>query len=259
MGPAVFAFPDCFTSLGGNQYVDSLAMGRWSTFLVDELVPKLEQTYRVRRGRAHRAVYGKSSGGYGALVQGMTQAEHWGAVACHSGDMGFERLYLRDFPATCDALARYGPPDRAIASFLEHARTCVKLRGSDFHALMILAMGASYDPDPDPGAPMGIRLPFDLRTCELHEARWAAWRAWDPVVMVEQAAGQDNLGTLAALLVDCGRRDQYFLHYGARSLAARLAAAGIAHEHDEFDDDHSSVDYRLDWSLPRLYAAIAGA
>src|SRR5580658_7004956 len=36
MAPVVVAFPDCFTRLGGNQYINSAAMGRWSDFLIDE-------------------------------------------------------------------------------------------------------------------------------------------------------------------------------------------------------------------------------
>ena len=32
MGCCAIAFPDCFTSLGGNQYIDSIATGNWATF-----------------------------------------------------------------------------------------------------------------------------------------------------------------------------------------------------------------------------------
>jgi hypothetical protein len=35
-------------------------------------------------------------------------------------------------------------------------------------------------------------------------------------------------------------------------LAKKLRDLSIPHIHEEFDDDHSSVDYRLDHSLPRL-------
>ena len=186
MGPVAVAFPDGFTSLGGNQYLDSPTLGRWERFLVEEMLPRLEAELPILPGPAHRAVVGKSSGGYGALVQGMRHAEHWAAVACHSGDMGFANLYLRDFPATLDTLARHG----GIAPFLEHVLSTPALRGSDFHTLMMLAMGASYDPDPDPSAPAGIRLPVDLHTCALDPERWAAWLAHDPVEQVERPAAQ---------------------------------------------------------------------
>src|ERR671916_75569 len=40
MPPVVVAFPDCFTRLGGNQYVDSAAMGRWEAFLIGDMLPQ---------------------------------------------------------------------------------------------------------------------------------------------------------------------------------------------------------------------------
>ncbi len=254
MGPAIFAFPDCFTSLGGNQYVDSIAMGAWETFLCEELVPELERRFRCLGGREHRAIYGKSSGGYGALVHGMRHADVFGAVACHSGDMAFDLCYRPDFPRTLDVLARY---DGSIEAFLEAIEAAPKMKGSLFHALMILAMAASYDPDPE--AYKGIRLPVDLRTCRLDEARWARWLAHDPLRLVEDSEVQANLKRLKVLFIDCGSRDQYMLHYGARQLTERLSALGIPHVYEEFDDDHSSVDYRLDRSLPLLYEAVKEA
>jgi hypothetical protein len=30
MGPAILVFPDCFTALGGNQYINSSAIGRYA-------------------------------------------------------------------------------------------------------------------------------------------------------------------------------------------------------------------------------------
>ena len=43
LGPAIFAFPDAFTRLGGNQYVDSVALGGWETFVARDLVPQYEE------------------------------------------------------------------------------------------------------------------------------------------------------------------------------------------------------------------------
>jgi hypothetical protein len=55
---------------------------------------------------------------------------------------------------------------------------------------------------------------------------------------------------------DCGWRDQYQIHYGARILSARLSAAVIRHVYEEFDDNHSDIDYRMDVSLPFLYRVL---
>jgi hypothetical protein len=39
-------------------------------------------------------------------------------------------------------------------------------------------------------------------------------------------------------------------------LSKRLTQHGIAHVYEEFDDNHSSIDYRMDVSLPYLYGAL---
>lgn len=253
MGPAVFAFPDAFTSLGGNQYVDSPILGGWATFLTEEMVPELERRYRLLTGAKHRALFGKSSGGYGALYHGMHHADCWGAVACHSGDIDFEIAYRRDLYPAADRLARH---EHRVDRFLDHLRESSEIGGGEMHTLMTLAMAATYDPHPD--EPFGVKLPIDLRTGRLDPARWEAWRSWDPLVMVERDEVRENLKRLSGLFVDCGFRDQYFLHFGARALTRRLEELGIAHRYEEFDGTHSRIDHRMDVSLPYLYGRIAG-
>jgi len=62
--------------------------------------------------------------------------------------------------------------------------------------------------------------------------------------------------SLRGITIDCGWRDQYHIHYGSRILSQRLAEAGIRHRYEEFDDDHSDIDYRMDVSLPFLYRVL---
>ncbi len=251
MGPVIVALPDCFTSLGGNQYVNSAAMGNWADFLTSEMVPALEARYRVKPGAASRAIFGKSSGGYGAIVHGLKHAEHWGAIACHSGDMAFEWCYLSDLPKTVMHLAKFNGSIEAFMNRLEGGR---KMGGGDFHHLMMLAMAATYDPDPS--VPYGVRLPVTNDTCEVIEERWANWLAWDPVRLAEQKTCLDNLRSLRGIYIDCGSSDQYNLVFGARQLSRQLGEQGVVHRFEEFEDNHSSVDYRMDESLPFLYEAV---
>ena len=248
MKPCIVAMPDGFTSLGGNQYIDSPAVGNWASFLVDELVPFLDDGWKTLPAREHRGVFGKSSGGYGSIVAGMTHSETWGAIACHSGDMYFPYGYLPDFPVAIDTLRRCGGRETFLAKLAKK----VKLRHADVMTLMILAMAAFYDPDEE--NPGDYHLPFDLETGEIIEERWKCWLRHDPVTMVEQHA--DALRSLKLLFIDCGFRDQYRLHHGARLLSSRMKELEIDHIHQEFDDDHSSVDYRLDVSLPLMVEAL---
>jgi enterochelin esterase-like enzyme len=101
---------------------------------------------------------------------------------------------------------------------------------------------------------MGIRLPVDMLTCEIIPPRWHNFLRWDPLNIAAEHA--NGLKQLKALFIDCGTKDQYNLLYGARRLHRLLEQKVIAHVYEEFNDDHSSVDYRMDRSLPVLVQAL---
>src|SRR3989442_1980788 len=63
--PVVVAFPDCFTRLGGNQYINSASMGAWEDFLLHEMLPAIEQRFRCGGDRRRGAVCEKSPGDSG--------------------------------------------------------------------------------------------------------------------------------------------------------------------------------------------------
>jgi len=273
MGPTIMVFPDCFTALGGNQYVNSSAIGDYADYLTKEIVPFVDREFRTLASRDHRGCFGKSSGGYGAIIHGMKYAKTWGAIADHSGDSYFEFVYGHDWPNTLNELARYRPvplkagamdlrkvdrdaaqglDDGRVKGFLDAVWKKPKLSQAEGHCIMNLCMAATYDPDPK--APNGFRIPFNLDTGELLPERWKNWRANDPVNLV--AKYRKSLASLRGIYIDCGWRDQFHIHYGTRILSKRLHDAGIDHAYEEFDDNHSDVDYRMDVSLPYLYKAL---
>jgi S-formylglutathione hydrolase FrmB len=248
MPPVVVAFPDCFTRVGGNQYINSAATGPWARFLTEEMLPAVEREFHCG-GKGRRGIFGKSSGGYGAIVHALDHADVWAAAACHSGDMGFELCYLPDMPDTLRALAK---TEGSIRVWWEKFEAAAKTPEGSFKALNILAMAAHYDPDPTQF--LGLRLPVSLETCEIIPERWANWLSHDPVVKLEKQ--NENLRRLKALYIDCGSTDQFNLVYGARRFVRRLGELGVSHRYEEFDDNHSSVDYRMDESLPFLAKAL---
>jgi S-formylglutathione hydrolase FrmB len=275
MGPVIIVMADCFTALGGNQYLNSSAIGRYADYLTRELVPFVDRQFRTLARREHRGCFGKSSGGYGAMLHGMKYADTWGAIAVHSGDAYFDFVYRHDWPNTLNELARFRAPKRRpggydargeaarrrladgiddgrIRRFLDSVWKREKLSSKEGMCLMNLAMAATYDPDPR--APLGFRVPFNLESGELIDTRWQRWLANDPINLVGRHRA--NLKSLRGIYIDCGWRDQFHIHYGARILSKRLAAAGVRHTYEEFDDDHSDIDYRMDVSLPFLYGAL---
>ena len=63
--------------------------------------------------------------------------------------------------------------------------------------------------------------------------------------------------TLKALYIDCGSTDQFNLVYGARRCTGAWTSAASSTDYEEFDDNHSGVDYRMDISLPFLAGALS--
>ena len=275
MGPVILVFPDCFTALGGNQYVNSSAIGDYADYLTREIIPFVDRQFRTLASREHRGCFGKSSGGYGSIIHGMKYAKYWGAIANHSGDAYFDFVYWHDWPNTLNELMKYrlpkrragaydalrearrkglaeGKDDGRIKRFLAHVWKKEKLSGKEVHCIMNLCMAATYDPDPR--APNGFRIPFNAETGEVIEERWREWRRNDPINLVSRY--QENLKSLRGIYIDCGWKDQYHIQYGSRILSRRLGKAGVRHRYEEFGDDHSDVDYRMDVSLPFLHSAL---
>lgn len=249
MPPCVVAFPDCFTKLGGNQYINSAAIGRWDDFLLQEAVPFVEQKFGCG-GTGRRGCFGKSSGGYGSMAHALLHPDFWAAAASHSGDIGFELTYLPEFPRLLRALASQ---ENSIGKWLDAFFAAKKPMDSDINHLEIMAMCATYDPDTS--APYGVRLPVTLDTCDVIPDRWANFVAWDPLTLVETHG--EGLKRLKAFYIDCGDIDQFNLVYGARRMHRRLEAMGVSHVYEEFADDHTAVDYRMDISLPILAKALS--
>jgi enterochelin esterase family protein len=250
--PVIVAAPDCFTRVGGNQYINSVGTGRYEDYLVDEIIPFVDEHYRTLPSGAW-GVFGKSSGGYGSIVLGMRRPDVFCALADHSGDSCFELAYMRDFPPALDAFREAGGPAAWLDRFWKDPN---HRRAKYSKPLDAIGMASHYSPNREaPAADLHIDWPFDLETGEFRPAVWERWRAWDPVNMV--AAHADNLRKLRAIYVDCGSGDEFALHWGARALVKQLRAHGLTVRHEEFDDGHSNIPYRYDVSLPVLVEAIA--
>lgn len=250
--PGLVVYVDAWTALGGSQYLDSPATGRYLTYLCDEVVPGVDAHYRTRADRSARALTGKSSGGYGAMVVPMLRPDVFGALATHAGDALFETCYLPQFPAVVRALRDYGGD---YAAFLADVRSRVAMtKPSDGTLLELYGYAAAYSADPD-GT---VRLPFDLRTGRLREEVWARWLERDPVRMAGRAPYDAALASMTSVWVDAGTRDEWHLDLGAEAFRDAALAAGLPADRlrfELFDAGHGGIEYRyplaLRWLLER--------
>jgi enterochelin esterase family protein len=248
MGQVIVVAPDCFTRFGGSQYLDSAASGRYETHVCAELIPAVDASFRTVASRDARGIGGKSSGGFGALVLAMRHPELFAAVASHAGDAYFDLSIAQDIPKAFRCLRRHGGVD----NFLRHFDAAPSKKSEDMTTIMMLAVAAAYAPDP--GAPRGFALPFDLETGEIVDAVWRRFKAWDPAEMIGSHA--EALRRMRLVYLDAGTRDEWALDLGARVMAARMRAQGVVVEHEEFDDGHMNTAYRYEVSLPKMAAAL---
>lgn len=247
IGKMIVALPDAFTRFGGSQYISSSAHGDYETYLTQELVAAVKNKYSV----THHGIIGKSSGGYGAIVQAMRHPEIYKAVTAHSADMGFKLAYGSEIGALMNAVHAYGGVEQFARAFDNALK---KKDGRWFGPISALALCAAYSPDPQ--KPLGVALPFDLEKCDIDEAVLARWYEHDPVRLIDRPDYQAALRQMRAVMIDCGSRDEHQLHWGARAFHKKLDHFRIPHHYEEFDDGHRNTSYRLDVSLPLMYQAL---
>jgi S-formylglutathione hydrolase FrmB len=76
----------------------------YDNFFLQEFMPHIERTYRVRAGRSSRAISGISMGGYGALRFAFARPELFSAVSAQSPAL------ITESPQELDAASRSGAP-----------------------------------------------------------------------------------------------------------------------------------------------------
>jgi enterochelin esterase family protein len=245
MPPVIVALIDGFTRLGGSQYVDSVHNGDYATYTVRDAIGHVDARYRTIAREGGRAVFGRSSGGFGAIHLALEFPGTFAAFASHSGDSYFRYAHLRAFPTAQRVLEQF---ENSIEAFVSAFEGRPKRPQPFYETIEMLGYAAAYSPRARER--WAIDLPWDAKTGELRDEVFARWLAFDPCERV--ASGRDALARLRLRYLDCGRRDEYGLDIGSRVFAQRCRDAGLEVRHEEFDDDHRNIGYRQEISLPAL-------
>ncbi|MCW6006208.1 enterochelin esterase [Micromonospora sp. CPCC 205371] len=250
--PCVVVFVDAWTAYGGSQFVDSPGTGAYHSYLCDEVVPWVDARYRTLANREARAITGKSSGGFGAMITPMLRPDLFGAFATHAGDSLYELSYIPMFGKAARLLRDY---DHDIQRWWADFRSRTPFaKEADQDLLILLGCSACFSARPD-GTP---ELPFDQKSGALVPEVWQRWLDWDPVRMVDRYA--EALRSVRSIWIDAGTRDEWFLDLGAQEFRSRLDRIGVPEDrvHFElFDAGHGGIDYRYPMSLAWLAKRMA--
>jgi S-formylglutathione hydrolase FrmB len=237
---ALVVLPDCSTRYGGSQYLDTPGCGRYQAYLADELIPFVDRSFRTL-GPGRRAIGGKSSGGYGALLMAMRRPGLFDTVIAHSPDAGFEWCYLSLLPGAMDTIRARG----GWTAFEADPRAVTPKDGAFMVAMSLVAMAACYAAAP--GRPLSEAFPCDPGTGCFRDDVWGRWLGHDPVRLASSHAEQ--LRELRTLHLDAGIADEYAMHWGARALHESLDRAGVRHRYQEHAGGHHGIEHLFVRSL----------
>jgi S-formylglutathione hydrolase FrmB len=239
---AVVALVDGWTSVGGSQWIDSDGIGRYATYLCDEIVPFVDTRYPTSGARA---LQGKSSGGYGAIVNTLAHPDLFQAFAGHAPDALFDVTLAHGFPAAARLLDEHG-----IASMAEFWRSFSGLDEPGSALLVELGACALAFGDGE--------LPFDRDTATLVTDRWRPWLAHDPLRLIEEHASA--AAGLRGVWLDAGDRDEYYLDRGVLGLRRAFERAGLPEERlrfELFSGGHRGLSHRYLLSLAYLVGSLS--
>ena len=247
---AVLVAPDCLTTLGGSQYVNSAATGRYADFVVQEVLGWAKD--RFRPGRV--GILGQSSGGFGALHLAIEYPGTFSAVGSSAGDLAFDLTYRSDVVRAVRAYERHGGPDAMLRKLFEQPWLLKGPFDPVGAGLIMIAMSACYSPRDDGSG--DFDLPFDPRTGELETSTWARWMSFDPLVRIDSDDASRALRSLRRLHLTASSEDEWFLDVAARRFAGRLAMHGIPVTYEEFPGGHFEKRPRYEALFPSLVGAL---
>lgn len=238
----IIALPDTMTSYGGNQYLNSTAVGNYEDFICKDLVSALKHRY----GDRHMGLFGKSSGGFGSYTLASRHPELFQGFIDVSGDSGFEYCYMKDFPESIKTLQK-----TSVQELLRKLRQRDVLSMDELNTLNVIAMTAFYSPDV--GSPDHIVLPFHIKSGIINDDVWKRWKTLDPLENVK-----DHVETLKKqrIILQVGTRDEFALDIGIKALSYLMTEHGIQHDLLTYDCGHFSIDYIYRDSLPLLIKAL---
>lgn len=220
IGNVIVVTADFSTPMGSSWYVNSSVTGNWQDFMVRELVPHIDRTYRTLATPQSRGMAGDRMGGYGAILFGMTHPDVFGAVyALHpvgTGN-GVQTMHSR--------------PDW---DKLQRAKSLDDFKGDLFGGIF-LSIYQAHLPNPDK-PPLYVDLPARRSNGELDVDTAQTARLFENFPLVSHVPTHaDNLKRLRAFKFDWGRNDGNYDHVISNQAFARmLDEYGVPYEAEEY-------------------------
>jgi len=221
MHETILVTADFNTTVGGSLYTNSSVTGQWRDFMVNELVPHIDNSFRTLAARESRGICGYHAGAYGAIRFASRHPEIFGSVyGLHPVATGFGHTLMQSRP-DLNKLKNLESLDEIQDDFLS------KIFSAIYQANL-----------PNPNKPP---LFFDAPATETDGVLNIDSALTDKLqegFFLERQVGTyaDNLKSLIGFKFDWGRHDGNQDHvYSNQFYSRKLNEYGIPHEAEEYN------------------------
>ncbi len=226
LGEMVIVAVDGTTSFGGSYYANSPTIGNFETYVVREIVGRVDTRYRTWPHAGSRGIAGFSMGGHGAIKLAMKYPGTFSSVGSLSGSPMSMR-YRKSLYKT--ALQKHARP-----TSLEDLRARIGF-DRDWNAAAAYAKASAFSPSAG-RPPLYLDLPFERGGADWEDPIWQSWWNADPLSLVVKH--QRTLRGLKLLYLDSGDNETAL---GTEDFDRELVRYGISHVHYVFRGDHTDL------------------
>ncbi len=230
---------------GSSTYISSSAFGDWEGFLIDEVIPSIDATYRTKATQDSRGIMGFSLGGLTSMLMPILQPGNFGAVGANDPST----TAISGFILGVDEIPEDVPVDertpeereQMAADFFNSFPDTLAGYNSETPIVTVLVSQLAARLTPNAEVPYQDDLPFTPAGEWVPEVRteWGKFDLLDP-----DAVGLhlDALEQLASVSVIIPNNDEETSAPWNREVVRVFQAAGLPAQPISFEGDHN--DFR---------------
>ncbi len=223
----VYLNPENQSPFGLHAFVDSRVNGPWGKALVEELIPYLQQQYRINPDPSQHFVMGQSTGGYGSLWLQTHYPDAFGGCWSVSPDpVDFSAftgvdLYEKGVNMFTDKTGSLRPFYLINGKPLSSLKEFADLETFTGDGEQLQAFEAEFGVPDESGRP---RMLFNRRTGAIDPSVVKTWMPYDMGSYIQQNWQQLEKKLSGKIHVFAGGADNFFLNKAVEAFAAKAAA-----------------------------------
>ena len=234
----IAVFVDGSNRFGGSQYLSSPTIGDYETYVVSELVGRVDTLFRTIPDRNSRGITGFSMGAYGSMHLALKYPEVFSVVVAQSGTYDFGDEWVQLFAKTA------GP----FLALIDVFKVSEERAWREFNKLPLpirngIAYLAAVASNPDK-PPFYLDLPYEVVSIlppRFRPVESVQQRIIENDIIHELDRASNRPTKLNAIKIVHGNQDEKAFIRQAEALVASMTDRGIAHEYEPHNLGHTFI------------------